>query len=204
MRGKSLQLCLTLCNPMDCSLPGSSLHWILQARILEWVAMPSSRGSSRTRYWALISYLPCNGRQVLYHWHHLGSPYFSGEAPYPMLNKWDEWNHCLASNLKNWKSLSHVQFFATPRTMESMEFSRPEYWSGQPFPSLGDLPNPGIKPRSPTLQVDSLPGGTIWLFTIKRGVSYRNTVYQIEKVLFYSFLLFADNFFYHELLNFVK
>ena len=38
-----------------------------------------------------------------------------------------------------------------------MEFSRPEYWSGQPFPSPGDLPNPGIKPRSPALQVDSLP-----------------------------------------------
>ena len=38
-----------------------------------------------------------------------------------------------------------------------MEFSRPEYWSGQPFPSPGDLPNPGIKPRSPTLQLDSLP-----------------------------------------------
>ena len=39
----------------------------------------------------------------------------------------------------------------------SMEFSRPEYWSGQPFPSPGDLPNPGIEPRSPSLQVDSLP-----------------------------------------------
>ena len=38
-----------------------------------------------------------------------------------------------------------------------MEFSRPEYWSGQPLPSPGDLPNPGIKARSPTLQVDSLP-----------------------------------------------
>ena len=38
-----------------------------------------------------------------------------------------------------------------------MEFSRPEYWSGQPFPSPGDLSNPGIKPRSPTLQADSLP-----------------------------------------------
>ena len=38
-----------------------------------------------------------------------------------------------------------------------MEFSRPEYWSGYPFPSPGDLPNPGIKPRSPTLQADSLP-----------------------------------------------
>ena len=38
-----------------------------------------------------------------------------------------------------------------------MEFSRPEYWSGRPFPFPGDLPNPGIKPRSPTLQADSLP-----------------------------------------------
>ena len=37
-----------------------------------------------------------------------------------------------------------------------MEFSRPEYWSGEPFPSPGDLPNPGIEPRSPELQVDSL------------------------------------------------
>ena len=37
----------TLCNPIDCSLPGSSVHGILQARILEWVAMPSSRGSSQ-------------------------------------------------------------------------------------------------------------------------------------------------------------
>ena len=38
-----------------------------------------------------------------------------------------------------------------------MKFSRPEYWSGQPFPSPGDLPNPGIEPRSPALQADSLP-----------------------------------------------
>ena len=38
-----------------------------------------------------------------------------------------------------------------------MEFSRPEYWSGQPFPSPGDLPNPGNEPRSPALRTDSLP-----------------------------------------------
>ena len=44
-----------------------------------------------------------------------------------------------------------------PMTIQSMEFSRPEYWSGLPFPSPGDLPNPGIEPRSPTLQADSLP-----------------------------------------------
>ena len=46
---KSLQSCPTLCDPIDCSLPGCSVHGILQARILEWVAVPSSRGSSWPR-----------------------------------------------------------------------------------------------------------------------------------------------------------
>ena len=49
VHAQSLQLCPTLCNPMDCSLPASSVHGILQARILEWVAMPSSWGSSQPR-----------------------------------------------------------------------------------------------------------------------------------------------------------
>ena len=64
----------------------------------------------------------------------------------------------LSLNFKwKWKSLSHVWLFATPWTIQPMEFSRTEHWSGQPFPSPGDLPNPGIEPRSPTLQADSLP-----------------------------------------------
>ena len=46
---KVMLCCLTLCDTMDCSLPGSGVHGILQARILEWVAMPSSRGSSQSR-----------------------------------------------------------------------------------------------------------------------------------------------------------
>ena len=59
------------------------------------------------------------------------------------------------------KSLSRVQLFATPWTVahqapQSMGFSRQEYWSGLPFPSPGDLPNPGIEPKSPTLQADAL------------------------------------------------
>ena len=59
------------------------------------------------------------------------------------------------------KLLSHVQLFATPWTVAlqappSMGFSRKEYWSGLPFPSPGDLPDPGIEPRSPTLQADAL------------------------------------------------
>ena len=57
---------------------------------------------------------------------------------------------------RKWKLLSSVRLFVTPWTMQSMDFSRPEYWSGYPPPFPGDLPNPGIEPRSPALQVDSL------------------------------------------------
>ena len=56
---KSLLLCLTLCNPKDCSPPDSSVHGILQARILEGVAMPFSRGSSPPRDWARVSCVSC-------------------------------------------------------------------------------------------------------------------------------------------------
>ena len=60
-RAKLLQSCLTLCDPMDCSLLVSSVHGILEARILEWVAMLSSRGSSWPRDWTCISCLPALG-----------------------------------------------------------------------------------------------------------------------------------------------
>ena len=59
-------------------------------------------------------------------------------------------------------SLSRVRLFATPWTVAyqvppSMRFSRQECWSGLPFPSLGDLPDPGIEPGSPALRADALP-----------------------------------------------
>ena len=63
------QSCLTLCNPMHHSLPGSSVHGILQARILKWIAIPFSRGSSSPR-----DLLHC--RQILSHLSHQGSPFF--------------------------------------------------------------------------------------------------------------------------------
>ena len=63
MHVQSLQSCLTVCEPMDWSPPGSSVHGILQAGILEWVAMPSSRGSSQPKAWTFISYVSCIGRQ---------------------------------------------------------------------------------------------------------------------------------------------
>ena len=66
-RAMSLQSCPALCDSMGCSPPGSCVHGILQARILEWVAMPSSRGSSPPRDRTRISYFSCIGRQVPYH-----------------------------------------------------------------------------------------------------------------------------------------
>ena len=60
------KLCLNnFCNPMDCNPPDSSVHGISQARILEWVAISFSRGSSRPRDWTCVS---CIGRQILYCW----------------------------------------------------------------------------------------------------------------------------------------
>ena len=80
------------------------------------------------------------------------------------------------------KLLSRVRLFATPWTVAyqappSMEFSRQEYWSGLPFPSPRDLPNPGIESRSSALQADALPseppgkplGSGLNLFFLVRG-----------------------------------
>ena len=69
-------------------------------------------------------------------------------------------------------TLSCVQLYVTPCTVAGqaplpMEFSRQEYWNGLPFPSPWDLPDPGIEPRSPTLQADALPSEMKGLEAIK-------------------------------------
>ena len=122
---------------MGCNLPESSLHGTSQARILEWVTIPFSRGSSRPRDQTCVS---CIGRWILYHW----------------VTREDH------KEVWKVKLLICVWPFATSWTvawqaLPSMGFSRPEYWSELPFPSPGDLPKPGIKPGSPVLQADSLP-----------------------------------------------
>ena len=75
------QLCPTLCDPMDCSPQGSSVHVILQARILEWVAIPFSRGSSRPRDQTQVSYI---GRWILYHW----ATWEAHPGAHTDINKW--------------------------------------------------------------------------------------------------------------------
>ena len=128
------QLCLSLHDPMDCGLPGSSVHGIFQARILEWAAIPFSRD------------LPSPGNEPR-------SPALKAD-PLP--------SEPPRKPSKKWKFLSCVRLFETPCTVRhqaplSMEFPREEHWSGWPFSSPGDLLDPGIKPGFPALQADSLP-----------------------------------------------
>ena len=64
----SVWSCLTLWDPMDYIPPGSSVHGILQAGILEWIAISYCRGTSQPRDWTCGSWVPCPGRRILYHW----------------------------------------------------------------------------------------------------------------------------------------
>ena len=75
------QSCPTLCDPMNCSPPGSSVHGILQAIIPEWVGIFCSRGSSQHRDWACISGVSCIDRRILSHW----DPWWSHTAWHGLL-----------------------------------------------------------------------------------------------------------------------
>ena len=67
MCAKLPQSRLTLCDTVDCTPPGSSVHGILQAGILEWIAISSSRESPQPRDRTCVSYISCTGRWILYH-----------------------------------------------------------------------------------------------------------------------------------------
>ena len=93
------------------------------------------------------------------------------------------------------KSLSHVRLSATPWTVAyqappSMGFSRQEYWSALPFPSPGDLPNPGIEPGSPALEADALisepPGKPCFLVD---HINMWNTIYEINSQVRIKYLI---------------
>ena len=107
--------------------------------------------------------------------------------------------HLFIFKKKKVKSLSHVQLFATLWTVAhqappSMGFSRQEYWGGLPFPSPGDLPNPGIEPRSPTLQADALtsepPGKPGYIQNKPQRVTER-TDFQGQKLEFHFCFRFS-------------
>ena len=68
------QSCLMLCDLMDCSPPGSSVYEILQASLLEWVAISSSKKSSQPKDWTGVSCISCICKRILCHWATIGSP----------------------------------------------------------------------------------------------------------------------------------
>ena len=121
------QLCPTVFDPIDCSPPGSCVHGILQERILEWVAIPFSRGSSQPRDWTPVSCIA--GR---------------------FFTVWDTREACVCVCLHACmlSCFSHVRLFATQWTLWTvackaplaMGSSRQEYWSGLPCPPPRDLP----------------------------------------------------------------
>ena len=114
MCAKSLQSCPTLCNPMNCTLSGSSVHGILQARIWESVAMPSSRGSSPPRDWTHISCSSC-----------IAGRFFTTDPLLLLL---------LLSRFSRVR-LCAIPEMAAHQAPLSLGFSRQEHWSVLPFPS---------------------------------------------------------------------
>ena len=172
---KVTQSCPILCNSKDWNSP-------VLCRIPEWVAVPFSRGSSRPMNQTRVS---CIAGRFFTSWAtreaqidvyidiyiHIDDTQLMKLMQFLMvvLSAW--WNsdgkcaifevNCNEHMKVKMKSLSCVRLFATPWTVArqappSMGFSRQEYWSGVPLPSPVDLPNPGIEPRSPTLQADAL------------------------------------------------
>ena len=100
---------LTLCNPMDCSPPCFSVHGILQARILEWVAIPFFSRSSRPRDWTQVSHV---GRQILYYLSYQGSIFISLD----MLYFYHSMYQCGKIYNKNWE-LKSVQLRSSKNTL---------------------------------------------------------------------------------------
>ena len=149
MHAQSLQSCSVLCDPIDCSPPGSSVHGILQAKILEWVACPPPDGLSNPgiKYHkhtaaaaAAKSFQSCPT---------LCDPIDGSPPGFPVPGTLQartlEWVAISFSSAWKWKvkvkSLRRVQLLATPWTAayqapRSMGFSRQEYWSAVPLPSL--------------------------------------------------------------------
>ena len=140
-------------DPMDCSPPGSSVHEISQARILEWVAMSFFRESSRPRDWTCISHVSCIIGGFFSHWA-IGTLVLSNYTTGQTHHIWSlplkktqlvvklkmQKRYIPSSSYVCVKSLSRVWLFETPWTVVcqaplSMGFSRQEYWTGLPFPS---------------------------------------------------------------------
>ena len=102
---------------------------------------------------------------------------------------------CIVGEVK-YKLLSRVQPFATPWTVQSVGFSRPEHWSGYPFPSPGALPNSGVEPRSPTLQADSLPAEPPGKPYDTKSKVYSRKIFPLKSSVEFSCLILLEFYIY--------
>ena len=162
------QSCPTLSDPVDWSLPDFSIHGIFQVRVLEWGAIAFSGMCLywRTNEQCFIGFFEYPNF-IIYIYIYIYIIYRSYILCYIyshicICRNINHMNHLWTTYMCIIYSLSSVQLFLWPhgpypaRLLYPWGFLRQEYWSGLPFPSPGELPNPGIKPRSPASQTDSL------------------------------------------------
>ena len=166
---KSLQSCPTLCDPIDGSPPGSPVPGILQARTLEWVAISFiawkwkvkvkllSRVQLFTTPWTVAYQAPPSmGFSRQEYWSGVPLPSLYILLDNPILCIWKHVCVCVCACETVTKSCLTLCDPMDCQISLSLEFSRQEYWKGLPFPSPGDLPDPGIEPKSSTLEADTL------------------------------------------------
>ena len=119
-----LLLCPNFGDPMDRSPPGSSVHGMFQARILVWLAISVSRGSSQPRDWTYVSFLSCIVRQILFHCTIWEAP--SGKKPFPKIHEEDQQSKLQIKKLRGEAAGSRVQ------ACQGHEWQ----WSLSPWPQL--------------------------------------------------------------------
>ena len=115
------QSCPTLCDPVDCSPPGSSVHGDSPGKKAAVSSLSLLQGIFQTQEsnWGLL-----HCRQTLYQLSYQGSPSHWHIHYFKLVILWE------TADMVKWTLLSRVRRFVTPWTLQSMEFSRPEYWSG--------------------------------------------------------------------------
>ena len=164
-----MRSCLTHCDLMDCSPPGSSVHGILQTRILKWVAMPFSKGSSQPRDQIQVSAsLAARFFTTSATWETLESESHSvlsdSLPPHGLYSPWNSpgqntgaGSFSLLQGIFPSQGLNPGLTHCRQILYQLSHKGTQEYWSRLSIPSPADHPNPGIKLGSPALQVDSLP-----------------------------------------------
>ena len=192
------QLCPTLCNPTDCSPPGSSVRGISQIRTLEWVAISFSRWSSWSRDQTHVSCISCSGRRILYHW--ATSVQFSSvqtlSRVWLFATPWITAHQASLSITSSWSSLRHtsiesvmpsshlIPYSSCPESLpasESFQMGQLFAWGGQ---SIGVSGSASFLPKN--TQGWSPLGWTGWISEQSKGLSkvFSNTT--VQKHQFFS------------------